>query len=209
MLHDPLESSRSKELQLNVSTGPAKALTPTPHYCMDTLTKGSKQSNCHKESSHILRMRPASTHAKTSSSVQKDMVVIKVIALLSEWTSSMLRQKYKWYFLKTELYKSKKKKQNNPAWMRSHDFGSDWIQPCLYTGPSLCLALLQATTISHQLHLNPSSLTCPNCKQRNDSLRYIEESVLFRGTVAFIQKQRKSGQMPLYWSTASRTCCDV
>lgn len=103
----------------------------------------------------------------------------------------MLRQKYKWYFLKTELYKSKKKKQNNSAWMRSHDVGSDWIQPRLYTGPPLCLALLQATAVSHQLHLNPSSLTCPNCKQRNDSLRYIEESVLFRGTGAFIQKERK------------------
>lgn len=130
-------------------------------------------------------MRPASTHAKTSSSVQKDMVVIKVIALLCEWTDGT--------FWKLNCIKAKRKKQNNPAWMRSHDVGSDWIQPRLYTGPPLCLALLQATTISHQLHLNPSSLTCPNCKQRNDSLRYIEESVLFRGTGAFIQKQRKFG----------------
>lgn len=34
------KSSCSKELQLNVSTGPAKTLTLTPHYSMDTLTKG-------------------------------------------------------------------------------------------------------------------------------------------------------------------------
>lgn len=44
---------------------------------------------------------------------------------------------------------------------RSHDAGSDWIQPHLYTVLPLCLALLQAANISHWLHLNPSSSSEP------------------------------------------------
>lgn len=93
------------------------------------------------------------------------------------------------------------------ASLRSHDVGSDWIQPHIYTVPPLCLALFQATTISHQLYLHSSSVTQLNCKQRIDSLRYIIASIVLRGAGASIQEQRKFQSMRIHWWTTLWIYC--